>query len=355
MELVGRAANAAGGHAFVPEFAGPRPAWVLDSLGPQGGWDLEPLRSIADPARFIDEVLWAGVPRTSLMQDLIRRHIPMPAGLLAQGVTEQQFYNNLDGYRPWLAGIRFNADAFVDDIEEMVTGPVEDAREALEGDNADVLTSLVTSLSGWEMTADPEFAFLPDGVGMEASGAEFPRMQGVPQVRQTTFDFVGGDASVSCYDVASVVNTQSGVQVVTKFANKGIEVDMPHANEMPNCQDLSPALVIERWTADGEATVIRDFRPQIAIEAPDRYCAWSAVDEAPVDPPDDVEWPPMGELIPAVQPPVEVCNEFRSMGGTVPPIAPPVPECGCSASATPSSALGLLLFAGLGLVRRRER
>lgn len=353
-DLIGRAANAAGGRAFVPEYAGPRPTWVLDALGPDGGWNLDPLRSIADPARVLDEILMAGVPRTSLMQDLIRRHIPMPQALIDEGVTEQQFYNNLSAYQIWFGSIDFNASAFIDDIQTMVTGPVEDARLALQGDNADVLTALATTISGWEMTTDPTFTFLADGVGVEASGPDFPRTGGVPQVRQSTFDFVGGDAGVSCYDVAQVVDTESGVRVVTRFANKGVEADMPHINEMPACQDLPAALVVERWSADGEATIVQDFRPLIAAQAPASWCAFGAVTPAPVDPPDGVVWPPNGDLMPLVMPDEGICEQFRSLGGTV-PIEPPPEACGCSTSATPGSALGLLLVFGLGVGLRRRR
>ncbi len=353
MDLVGRAANDAGGQAFVPEYAGARPTWVLDALGPAGGWDLGPMRSIADPARFLEELLMAGVPRTGLMQSLIRRHIPMPPALAAQGVTEQQFYNNLEGYRAWLGSIDFNAAAFVDDIEELVTGPVQDARLALQGDNAAVLTALATTLSGWEMTVDPQFAFLADGVGLEASGLDFPRTGGVPQVRQAQLDFVGGDITVSCGDVASVIRTGSGMNVVQRFANKGIDADMPHANDMPLCQDLPAALLVERWNADGEASVVRDFRPEIALQAPDRWCSGGPVTPAPVDPPEGVVWPPSQELMPLVVPAPEVCDAFLSLGGTL-PVPPPAAACGCTASASPGAGWGLLLVALVGVVRRRR-
>lgn len=354
LDLVGRAADAAGGHAFVPEFAGLRPSWVLDSLGPEGGWDLDPLRSIADPVRFVEELLMTGVPRTSLMQDLLRRHIPMPQALIDDGVTEQQFYNNLEAYRPFLGGIAFNADAFVSDVEELVTGPVENARISLSGDDRDVLTSLATSLSGWEMTADPMFAFLADGVGLEDSGAEFPRTAGIPQVRSVTYDLIANDPTVSCELAANVVDTDSGVRVVRTFPDGSLNVDIPEASAMPDCQDLPAAMIVERWTPDGEATVVQDLRPQIAAQAPDRWCAASAVTTMPTEPPEGVAWPPDATLMPLERPAEEVCASFESLEGTA-PVEPPVPSCGCETAASPRAGWLLVLVLGAFGLRRRAR
>jgi hypothetical protein len=107
-------------------------------------------------------LLQQGFPRDSQMQNLMRKHIPMPQSLVEQGVTEQQFYNNLEAYEDALAadGFVFDAAAFVADLDERVIAPLRDTQALL--DSKPYFTRLFTTVSADEMTRDPVFSQNPD-------------------------------------------------------------------------------------------------------------------------------------------------------------------------------------------------
>ena len=180
-EVVTQAANEAGGQAFVTDYAGPS-SIVGDFVF--SVFDLDELRGKTHPADFLDAALWQGFPRDAQMQTLIRRHIPMPAAVLEEGVlevvfrgdrdayeeareegrlqeiAESSFYNNMRAYDQWTADLDFDPGALADDLERIVVEPLEDMQEVF--DEKPYLTRLYTTLSADEMTVDPMFDYNPD-------------------------------------------------------------------------------------------------------------------------------------------------------------------------------------------------
>ncbi len=180
-EVVTQAANEAGGQAFVTDYAGPS-SIVGDFIFSQ--FDLEELRGKTGPADFLEAALAQGFPRDAQMQTLIRRHIPMPASVLEEGVlevvfggdrdaydeareegriqdiAERSFYNNMRAYDRWTADLDFDPGALADDLERIVVEPLEGLQELF--DEKPYLTRLYTTLSADEMSVDPMFDYNPD-------------------------------------------------------------------------------------------------------------------------------------------------------------------------------------------------
>lgn len=160
-DVVTQAVDEAAGHGFVTEFAGSS-AILDDLLYREGQFDLARLAAATTPEGFVMELLNQGFPRDAQMQGLLRKHIPMPAALAAQGLTEQQFYNDLGSYTGELAaaGFVFDAPAFAADLDERVVTPLRDTQAVL--DSKPYFTRLFTTVSADEMTRDPIFSQNPD-------------------------------------------------------------------------------------------------------------------------------------------------------------------------------------------------
>ena len=180
-DVVTQAANEAGGQAFVTDYAGPSSIVGEFFIGEV---DLERLRGMTRPADFLDEALAQGFPDDAQMQTLIRRHIPMPAAALEEGVleivfrgdreaydkareegrlleaAERSFYNDMRAYDPWTAGLEFDAAALAADLERIVIEPLEEVQQLFA--EKPYLTRLYTTLSADEMTVDPMFDYNPD-------------------------------------------------------------------------------------------------------------------------------------------------------------------------------------------------
>lgn len=160
-DVVTQAVDEAAGHGFVTEYAGPS-AILKDLIYRDGQYDLAALARQTSPEDFVMQLLMQGFPRDAQMQALLRKHIPMPESLVAQGVTEQMFYNDLASYTDELAasGFVFDPAAFVADLEERVITPLRDAQALF--DSKPYFTRLYTTVSSDEMTRDPIFTENPD-------------------------------------------------------------------------------------------------------------------------------------------------------------------------------------------------
>jgi len=148
----------------VTEFAGAS-SLLKGSVAKPGQYDTSTLSGITDPATLVQTLLQNGYPRDSTMQGLLRKWIPMPAALVASGVTESQFYNNLTAYKADLDAVGYVLDTagFIADLEERVVMPLERAQAMI--DSQPYLTRLLSTVSPEEMTRDPIFSFnsdLPD-------------------------------------------------------------------------------------------------------------------------------------------------------------------------------------------------
>jgi hypothetical protein len=159
-DVVTQAVDEAAGHAFVTEYAGT--SSILKNLVYQEGqYDLARLASLDDPGAFIDELIRQSFPRDASVITQLRKHIPMPAHLAAQGVSEAAFYNNLSLYEDQLGeDFVFDPAALAHDLDLRVVTPLKDSQALF--DSRPYLTRLYTTVSPDEMTRDPIFAQNPD-------------------------------------------------------------------------------------------------------------------------------------------------------------------------------------------------
>jgi hypothetical protein len=159
-DVVTQAVDEAAGHAFVTEYAGPS-AFLKDLVYRDGQYDIAKLATLDDPAAFIDELMRQNFPRDPSVIAQLRKHIPMPAHLVSQGVSEAQFYNNLAFYADQLGeDFVFDPAALAHDLDERIVTPLKDTQAIF--DSRPYFSRLYTTVSPEEMTRDPIFAENPD-------------------------------------------------------------------------------------------------------------------------------------------------------------------------------------------------
>lgn len=172
-----------GGNAFTTDYAGSS-SIMVDRIYREGQYDLASLRTTIDPAEYLSALLIQRFPRDNQMQSLIRRHIPISQAVIDEGALqvlyrgdveamerdrengtllaniEQSFYNDVNVYAEWTGDLSFDANAFTDDVDEVIVTPLRDAQTLF--DENPYLTRLFTTLSADEMILDPMFNFNPD-------------------------------------------------------------------------------------------------------------------------------------------------------------------------------------------------
>ncbi len=278
-QIVSAAADEAGGHAFVTDYAGPSDIVQRFSFGE---FDLEELRRQKDPANFLDIALSQGFPRDVQMQALIRRHVPIPPAVRTEGVlevwfggdrdayerasadgeldaiVERSFYNNMRAYAAYTAGAAFDASAFVADLEAVIVKPLAEVDQLFE--DHPYLTRLYTTLSAAEMTVDPMFSFNPD-------------LPDVPNLRQA-------DARWDCADPENtpleewvlIVTLKDGRQVRTR----------PFADGGPRPLPLeSAAAVIEQLDTSGPPQVLRTLTAVVEDNEQPTPTDWALAENFP--------------------------------------------------------------------------
>ncbi|MDA0748994.1 MAG: DUF2330 domain-containing protein [bacterium] len=259
-QVVGEAANEAGGQAFATDYAGS--SKILDGLFyPEGQWDLDRLRLLKDPVDFLDEMLRQGFPRDAQTQALIRRRVPMSQRVLVEGVlavlfrgdreaydaavadgslqqrAEQSFYNNMEAYREYLVDMNFDPVGFADDLETVIVEPLRAAQDLVK--EFPYLTRLYTTLSASEMTVDPMFDFNPD-------------LPEVPSERTA-------DARLECPE-GDGVDPKDVVLVVTLKDGREIR-SRPFAGQEPGpVLFRSAAAVVERMDVSGQPEQVRGLQ-----------------------------------------------------------------------------------------------
>lgn len=253
--------EAEGGLAFVTDYAGP--SQIMEGrIYQEGRWNLEPLRDTGDPGRFIESMLRQGVPRDAQTQALLRRHLPMPAAVLQEGVlrvvfrgdteayaraeengtlfgiAEQAFYNDIRAFEEWTGEIAFDPNAFVDDLHAVIVDPLRDAQDLFA--RFPVLTRLFTTLSAEEMTLDPVFDFNPD----------LPQVSNLRTAQARWECDETSPDSVNFEELTLVVTLRDGREVRSRpFENIGEPLPLP--------LDVPAAAVIEQMDTDGAPQPIR--------------------------------------------------------------------------------------------------
>jgi hypothetical protein len=253
--------EAEGGLAFVTDYAGP--SLIMEGrIFQPDRWDLDALRRIDDPGRFVDALLRQGFPRDGQMQSLLRRHLPMPQTVLDEGVlqvvfggdieaweqarqdgrllsiAERAFYNDIGAFQEWTGDLVFDPAAFVDDIDAVVVTPLRETQALF--DTYPVLTRLYTTLSAEEMTRDPVFDFNPD----------LPEVSNLRTAAARWECEVGDPESVKFDELVLVVTLRDGREIRSRpFEN----FEGPRALPL----DVPAAAVIEQMRTSGDPVPIR--------------------------------------------------------------------------------------------------
>jgi hypothetical protein len=156
--VVTRAADEAGGQAFVTDYAGDAKAVELGEL--EGAkQDLPALARLTDPVAFLRAIQEDGYFQRGSPQALafVRRYVPIPKGL--KDVWEPGFYSNPEQYRQALKGFKVDAAKAAKELEETVARPNREILAQFQRHH--YLTRLYTTMSPEEMTQDPTFRFNP--------------------------------------------------------------------------------------------------------------------------------------------------------------------------------------------------
>jgi MYXO-CTERM domain-containing protein len=156
-ELAGAAVDTAAGRGFLTEFAGDTND-MKGQLWQPGKYDTDKLKKIKTPWDFMIELLAQNFPRTPLVQNILRKHIPKPDSL--KELSDQQFYNNLAKYQNELKNQEFDPELLTAEIEEKVLAPMMEANQLFNQHR--YMTRMYTRISPNEMTRDPIFLFNPD-------------------------------------------------------------------------------------------------------------------------------------------------------------------------------------------------
>jgi MYXO-CTERM domain-containing protein len=160
--LVSRAADDAGGDAFIAEYAGPSTI-ARGQVFVNGQIDLGALRNAAIPPVYVGLLAGMGIANDPLMLGLLQKYIPMPDAVKAMNIPPAQFYGNLSSYWNQYAFPPYDLAGLTDAISMSIVTPRMNAQMMI--DAHPYLTRLNTYLSPPEMTQDAFFfesTSLPD-------------------------------------------------------------------------------------------------------------------------------------------------------------------------------------------------
>ncbi len=152
-DVITKAADEAGGHAFATDYSGSTEA-LRGQLWSEGRFDLARLRTLARFEDYVQEVQWMGLPPSNALLNVLLSCVDAPAG-----VSPTDFVNCPDCYNGW-SNDSFDANACTDALDEVIVAPMKAAEDLFAG--SATVSRLTSSLSAVEMTVDPVFVQSPD-------------------------------------------------------------------------------------------------------------------------------------------------------------------------------------------------
>jgi hypothetical protein len=153
-DVITRAADEAGGHAFATDFSGST-APFQGMLYAEGRFNTAAFNDVTDPVEAMNLVMNGAFPADGTTLGILRRFLPVPEGL-----DERSFYNCVSCYTEQLEGVTVDGTAMGAAFEEEVVAPLRDAQALFSRHST--LSRMTSSLSPVEMTVDPMFVFNPD-------------------------------------------------------------------------------------------------------------------------------------------------------------------------------------------------
>jgi len=240
-QLLKDAANEAGGDAFAVEYAMPARNSMRWFTLPAGA--RTDIASATNPPDFMYALGRAGLQPTGAVLQVLRVQLPEPATLVAQGVTEAQFYSNVQYY--WSVNKAdfgpFDPAAATMALDTDVLTPLDNYSALFDRDGR--LTRLATFISPEEMTKDPLFVTNPS-------------LPDMPPQHMAVAHVMCGDGMPAC---------QAPVRLRTE---DGQDVNYAATSCMRYARgdlDLLPASTVA-WMRDAvsEGQIVVDNRTQIA-------------------------------------------------------------------------------------------
>lgn len=255
-ELLGQAADEAGGNAFAVEYAQPTlsvAAQFMISPGQQAV-----LTETTEPGLYIRQLTSMGFALQGAVLQVLRKDLPVPAPLAEQGVTEADFYQNIDKY--WLGtgntgpslSIVFDPRTLTSDLAAAVFTPLLAFAPLFQ--NQRTLTRLATFISPDEMNRDPIFVTNSD-------------LPDVSPLHNVTATILCGDQQFDTCHAPVRVKTEDGNEIVYPVASGSPNTCNPQVQPTYDRGDLDtlPASTVGfARSADSPGTVSVDNRPTIA-------------------------------------------------------------------------------------------
>lgn len=212
IELIGNAADQAGGHAFVTTFAGPTIGFPR--LFTEGSsYRLDGLAETTDAGAFLRELRSRGFTGSPELLSMLQQFLPLPQALADQGYTAQQFYNDLT--QPWGCSFacayanpaNFDAAGFAAALEARIVAPLREMQALIEAHPYG--TRMVTTLDPSEMTVDPVFAFAPTlppvNEAITVQQDVYCGDGGLPWTAPTIFEVTEGVEATAAYSDSSAL------------------------------------------------------------------------------------------------------------------------------------------------------
>ncbi|MCO4746052.1 MAG: DUF2330 domain-containing protein [Proteobacteria bacterium] len=249
-DVISRAADEAGGHAFATDFSGAtRPGSIFN----ESSYNEGQLLSATTPFEWIDRLMGMGLPPSAALLAALQDAIPYPQTLADEGVSASNFYDCLSCYSEHVDSSSWDAAAAT---EALNTGLIDGLREAERILAAHPhISRMTSSLDADEMTVDPIFVFNGD-MDQDASNVHTATLQ---------FDCLSGET----WEEADR----------TLILSDGREISLPsqqwiwehETSEFDVMEPLtSPAaVVIEDLGSDGDGEMMFDYRDSAAAEAED--------------------------------------------------------------------------------------
>jgi MYXO-CTERM domain-containing protein len=244
--LVSRAADDAGGNAFIAEYAGPSTI-ARGQVFVNGQIDLAALRNAQIPPVYVNLLAGMGLANDPLMLGLLQKYIPMPDAVKAMNVTPLQFYGNLSSYWGQYAFPPFDLAGLTDAIAMSIVTPRMNAQMMI--DAHPYLTRLNTYLSPPEMNQDAFFF-------------ESTNLPDVSNVHTATIRRMCGNMEFTACNAPQRLELSDGRIVWLQAGQKGTSCSFSGYDVMP-LASLPAAQVAYMRAASGEGTKVVDNTAKI--------------------------------------------------------------------------------------------
>ncbi len=167
--VVSKAVDLGSGHAFLTEIA--KKTKDLPIQFASAEWDAKDFEKITDPGQFLQMMISKNLPRTTQIQNLIKKYVKKPDAY--KDVSDQEYFNCIQNSGSGMPGegkckeyldaaikAGFDGAAFAKDLNELVIQPLKTIDKQYK--DQPYLTRLYTTLSAEEMTKDPIFGYNGD-------------------------------------------------------------------------------------------------------------------------------------------------------------------------------------------------